>query len=59
MKYEVKATQTISKYFSIDAESESDAHEKAQAMAEEGEIPFDDEQYMHLDVQVEVLKYKP
>lgn len=56
MKYEIKATQTICKYISVDAESESDALEKAQTMAERGEIRFDDERFLQMDVNIEVLQ---
>lgn len=59
MKYEIKATQIICKYIYVDAQSESDAFEKAQKMVEDNEIHFDDEPYLNMDIQIEVLKWEP
>lgn len=55
MKYQVKATQTICKYLTIEADNESDAFEKAQAMAEDGEIHFDDESFLDIELNVEIV----
>ena len=55
MKYQVKVIQTINKNIFVEAESESAALEKAQTMAEEGEIYFDDEPYLDMDVVIEVM----
>ncbi|MBO4403323.1 MAG: hypothetical protein J5792_06570 [Bacteroidales bacterium] len=56
MKYQVKVTQTISKFFSVEADDEHDAFEKAQAMVEEGEIRFDDEPFLRMDMNVEIVR---
>ena len=55
MQYQVKATQTIYKYFSVEADSEDDAFEKAQTMVEEGEIYFDDEPFLKMEVEVSLV----
>ena len=55
MQYQVKAIQTIYKYFSIEADSRDDAFEKAQTMAEEGEIHFDDEPFLKMEVDVSLV----
>lgn len=56
MKYQIKATQTIYKYFPVEADSRDEALEKAQTMAEEGVIRFDDEPFLNIDVQIELSK---
>jgi hypothetical protein len=55
MNYQIKATQTITKYFAIEAESEGEALEVAQAMAEEGGIQFDDEPFLKMEVAINIL----
>lgn len=55
MNYQIKATQTITKCFTIEAESEGEALEKAQAMAEEGRIHFDDEPFLDMETNVQVI----
>ncbi|MDY6327715.1 MAG: hypothetical protein SPL42_00160 [Bacteroidales bacterium] len=56
MKYQVKATQVICKFFAVEAENEPEALEKAQAMAEGGELRFDDELFLNMEVNVELLE---
>ena len=55
MKYQVKATQTLTKYITIEADSEDNALEKAQIMAEEGEIHFDDDTFLDLEMNVTIV----
>lgn len=55
MTYQVKAIQTIIKHIEIEADNESDAMEKVQTMAEEGEIHFDDEPFLDMDVTVQIV----
>ena len=55
MKYQVKATQICYKYFTVEANDEDDALEKAQIMADEGELHFDDEPFIDMEVNVEVI----
>ena len=58
MKYTIKATQTIYKFIEVEADSKSDAFEKAQEMEEEGLIRFDDEPFMKMEVNIDVLEFK-
>ena len=59
MTYQVKAIQTIIKHIEIEADNESDAMEKVQTMAEEGEIHFDDEPFLDMDVTVQIVSWHP
>ena len=52
MKYKFKASQTIYKVVEIEAANEDKAYEKAQRLLEEGEIRFDDEPWLEMDVQL-------
>jgi len=54
MKYKIQATQTIYKYIEVEAVSESDALEKAQTMIADGEIHFDDEPFLKMEVDVTI-----
>lgn len=56
MKYRFKASQTTYKVVEIEAMNEDEAYEKAQQMLEEGEIRFDDEPWLGMDVQINRLK---
>ena len=56
MKYQVKATQVICKFLAVEAENEPEALEKAQAMDEGGELRFDDEPFLNMEVNVELLE---
>ena len=56
MKYQVKATQVICKFLAVEAENEPEALENAQAMAEGGELRFDDEPFLNMEVNVELLE---
>lgn len=55
MNYQIKATQTITKYFTVEAESEAEALEKAQVMAEEGRMHFDDEPFLKMEMNVQMI----
>lgn len=55
MKYNIQAMQTIYKYYEVEANSKSDALKKAQAMEEEGKIRFDDEPFLKMEVNIDVL----
>lgn len=55
MKYNIQATQTIYKFIEVEANSKSEALEKAQALEEEGKICFDDEPFMKMEVNIDVL----
>ena len=52
MKYKIQAKQTIYKYFEIDADNSGDALEKAQDMLCEGDVRFDDEPFMKMEVDM-------
>lgn len=55
MKYKIQATQKIYKFIEVEANSKNEAYEKAQAMEEEGKIRFDDEPFIKMEVNIEVL----
>lgn len=55
MQYQVKVTQTTYKFISVEAENEYEALEKAQTMAEEGEIHFDDEPFLEMELNVDIV----
>jgi len=55
MKYQVKATQIVCKFLAVEADDEPEALEKTQAMAEGGELRFDDEPFLNMEVNVELL----
>lgn len=55
MKYKLQATQTIYKFFEVEADSEGDALEKAQEMEVEGIIRFDDEPFMKMEVNIDLI----
>lgn len=55
MKYKIQATQTIYKFFEVEAEDGEDVLEKAQEMIHEGKVRFDDEPFMKMEVHVDVL----
>lgn len=50
MKYKFRASQTIHKIVEIEAKSEDEAFEEAQRRFEEGEIRFDDEPWLDMEV---------
>ena len=52
MKYKFKASQTIYKIVEIEAVNEEKAYEKAQRMLDEGEIHFDDEPWLEMEVNI-------
>lgn len=54
MKYNIQATQTIYKYFEVEATHENDALEKAQTMVADGEIHFNDEPFLKMDVDIRI-----
>ena len=55
MNHLVRATQTIVKYFFVDADNEDIALEKAQTMAEEGEIYFDNDSFLEMELNVDIV----
>ena len=55
MKYKIQATQKIYKFIEVEANSKSEAYEKAQAMEEDGKIRFDDDPFMKMEINIEVL----
>lgn len=55
MKYTIQATQTVYKFIEVEADSKSDALKKVQAMEEEGKIRFDDEAFLKMEVNIDVL----
>lgn len=55
MKYTIQAKQTIYKFIEVEASSKSEAFEKAQAMEEEGKIRFDNDPFMKMEINIEVL----
>ena len=50
MTYKFKASQTIYKIVEIEASSEGEAQEKIEQMLGEGEIRFDDEPWLDMEV---------
>ena len=52
MKYKFKASQTIYKIVEIEAADEDKAYEKAQRMLDDGEILFDDEPWLEMEVDI-------
>ena len=57
MKYKFKASQTIYKIVEIEAANEDTAYKIAQRMLEEGEIRFDDEPWLEMEMQINRLKW--
>lgn len=55
MKYKFEATQTITKYIELEAESKEDALEKADEMLGEGAIHFDDEPYLKVECNIKPI----
>lgn len=55
MKYKFEATQTIYKYYEVEAKSKEEALDKANQMLEEGEIHFDDEPYLKMECNVKPI----
>lgn len=55
MEYKIQATQTIYKYFTVEADNEDDASEIAQDRVAEGEIRFDDEPFLKVETNVKVV----
>ncbi|MBQ9439897.1 MAG: hypothetical protein IJU35_04830 [Paludibacteraceae bacterium] len=56
MKYKFKATQTIYKYVTIDAADEESAFEQAEDMLADGDIRFDDEPYLDIECDINMVK---
>lgn len=56
MKYKFKASQTIYKIVEIEAANEEKAYEKAQRMLDEGEIHFDDEPWLEMEVNIKRIE---
>lgn len=56
MKYKFKASQTIHKVVEIEATDEDKAYEKAQRMLGDGEIHFDDEPWLEMEVNIERIE---
>ena len=50
MKYKFKASQTIYKIVEIEASSEDEAQEKIEQLLGEGEVRFDDEPWLDMEV---------
>lgn len=55
MQYQLQATQTIYKYFTVEADNEDQALEIAQNKVAEGEIHFDDEPFLKMEVDVKLI----
>lgn len=56
MKYKFEATQTIYKYFEVEAENKNDALDKAEIMLCEGAIHFDDEPYSNIECNIKSIE---
>lgn len=52
MEYKIQATQTIHKYFTVEAENEAEALEIAQNKVAEGEIRFDEKLFLDMEMSV-------
>ena len=57
MKYKFEATQTIYKYFDVDADSEDEALDKANQMLNNGEVYFDDEPYSKIECNIKPIAH--
>lgn len=55
MKYKLKASQTIYKIIEVEANNEDEAEEIAQNHIDEGEIRFDDEPWLDMEVSLQKL----
>lgn len=55
MKYQFEATQTIYKYFEVEAGSEEEALNSAHQMLVEGEIHFDDVPYLKIECNIKPI----
>lgn len=56
MKYKFKATQTIYKYVTIEAADEESAYEQAEDMLADGNIRFDEEPYLDIECDINMVK---
>ena len=56
MKYQFKASQTVYKIVEIEAANEDKAYEKAQRMLDDGEILFDNEPWLEMEVNIKRIE---
>lgn len=56
MKYKFEATQTIYKYFELEARNKEEALHKADQMLGEGAIYFDDEPYSKIECNINSIE---
>ena len=56
MKYKFRVAQTIYKFIDVEADNEEDAMDKVSEMLGDGEIHFDDEEFLKMECDFELLE---
>ena len=56
MKYKFEVTQTIYKYIEVESDNKEDAMDKVSEMLGDGEIHFDDEEFLKMECNFDLIE---